>query len=290
MNGPTVGELYREACEILSRAGIDSPRLDARVLLGAVIDGGEQAVFGYPERPVAPADARRARDLVAKRAARLPLSQVLGRKEFWSLDFEVTGDTLTPRPDTETLIGAVLAWISERDLAAPRIVDLGTGSGCILLTLLHALPGARGLGVDCSAAALAVAGRNAARLGLAERADFTKGDWCAGLDGPFDVAVSNPPYIPTGDIGGLDPEVARYEPLVALDGGLDGLAAYRVLARSVRSVLAPGGLFALEVGAGQALAVCRLLGEAGFDEVSTHADLSGLDRCVLGTAPVEGEK
>lgn len=285
MSGLTVGELYREACETLSGAGINNPRLDARILLGAVVDGGEAAVFGYPERPVASADVRRARDLVAKRASRLPLSQVLGRKEFWSLDFEVTGDTLTPRPDTETLIDAVLAWIAERKLTAPRILDLGTGSGCILLTLLHALPGARGVGIDCSTAALAIAKRNAVRLAMSGRADFVKGDWCAGAAGPFDVVVSNPPYIPTGDIGGLDPEVARYEPLVALDGGLDGLDAYRTLARSVQAVLAPGGLFALEVGAGQAAAVVRMFGDAGFDGVSTYADLSGLDRCVLGTAP-----
>lgn len=284
----TIGDLLHEVRSLLAGAGVDSSRLDARVIVASVLDGGEAAVFGYPERDVSDADAHAVRALAQRRANREPMSQVLGRREFWSLDFEVTGDTLTPRPDTETLIEDVLAWAGRRqagDTRPLRILDLGTGSGCILLSLLHALDGATGLGVDCSDDALKVAMRNAERLGLAGRAAFRKGNWMDGVDERFDLVVSNPPYIPTGDIGALDPEVARFEPLVALDGGLDGLAAYRTIAAGVRGVLAPGGAVFLEVGAGQARRVARLLADAGLAEVSVRADLASLDRCVSGFEP-----
>lgn len=280
-----IGELLYEVQTQLAEAGIENPRLDARVLLGNIVDGGEATVFGYPEREVPAVQVRKIRALAARRAAREPMSQVLGEKEFWSLGFEVTGDTLTPRPDTETLIEAMLAWAGRRNGRPLRILDLGTGSGCILLTLLHAIPDAQGLGVDCSAAALGVARRNADRLGLSGRARFQQGNWTDGIDERFDLVVANPPYIPTGDIGGLDPEVARFEPLVALDGGLDGLVAYRRIAQSVGDVLAPDGAVFLEVGAGQAPEVARLLGDAGLADVSVRADLSGLDRCVCGFQP-----
>lgn len=289
----TLGEIYKEACETLSAAGIDNARLDARVLLGAVIDGGEAAIFGYPEREVSVSDARRIRDLVSQRATRVPLSQVLGHKEFWSLDFEVTADTLTPRPDTETLIEAVVDAVGKRRDEALRILDLGTGSGCILLTLLHALPKASGLGIDRSEEALRVARRNAKKMGLEERAVFIEGDWVKGVSEKFDFIVSNPPYIPSGDIGGLAPEVARFEPILALDGGLDGLEAYRIIAAAARERLLPDGEIFLEVGAGQAQRVAEMLKEGGLEEVDVFVDLAGLDRCVSGcrkTGPKEEKR
>lgn len=283
----TLGELLKEARDTLAAAGIDTARLDARVLLGAVVEGGEAAVFGYPEREIPAVDVRRVRDLIAKRAARQPLSQVLGHKEFWSLDFEVTEDTLTPRPDTETLIEMVLDAVAANCCAPLRVLDLGTGSGCILLTVLNNLPNATGLGVDKGAGALAVARRNAQHLGLAGRAAFQAGDWAAGIDEAFDLVVSNPPYIPRADIGGLDPEVARFEPILALDGGLDGLDAYRVIAGDALALLKPGGQLFLEVGAGQADAVADLVRAGGLIDVAIRADLGRLDRCVSARRAVE---
>lgn len=282
----TIGALLHEVQTQLADAGIDNPRLDARVLLGAVIEGGEAAVFGYPEREVEGGALRRVREMAKHRAAREPMSQVLGEKEFWSLMFEVTGDTLTPRPDTETMIEAVLAWAGKRAAPSLRILDMGTGSGCIVLSLLHALPNATGLGVDCSGEALAVAKRNADRLSLGDRVQFQTGNWADGIETRFDAVVANPPYIPSGDIAMLDPEVARFEPLVALDGGLDGLDPYRVIAQSIRGVLAPGGAVFLEMGIGQENDVAEMLRTAGLEDIAIHADLSGLDRCVVGHNPI----
>ena len=209
--------------------------------------------------------------------ARRPISQILGHREFWSLDFEVTEATLDPRPDSETLVAAVL----ERMASPARILDLGTGTGCLLLSLLHERPGAWGLGIDRSPAAAAVAARNARRLGLGARAAFAVSDWDSALSGTFEAVVSNPPYIPDAEIEGLAPEVAWHEPRSALAGGVDGLDAYRRIARVLPSLLAPGGLAALEVGAGQAPDVARLLAAEGLVEIATAHDLASVERVVL---------
>jgi release factor glutamine methyltransferase len=212
------------------------------------------------------------------------MSQILGHREFWSLDFKVTSDVLTPRPDSETVIEAVLEHVGDRRRPL-RIVDLGVGSGCLLLALLSELPAASGLGVDQSVAALAIARQNGERLGLGERVRWHEGDWLDGIDERFDIIVSNPPYIPTAALAALDPEL-RYEPRAALHGGRDGLDAYRSIARHLRQKLMPGGIVALEIGHDQGNAVTAILTAAGLDAWRRRADLSGRERCILACARV----
>jgi release factor glutamine methyltransferase len=215
------------------------------------------------------------------------MAHILGRREFWSLDFAVTSDTLTPRPDSETLVAAVLDIVAGRDRPL-GILDLGTGTGCLLLALLHELPNATGVGVDRSAAALAVALGNAQALGLAPRVQFHEGDWGEGLTGRFDVVISNPPYIVSADVPNLSPEV-RHEPRLALDGGADGLDAYRALAPHVGRLLEPAGVAVLEIGEGQAPAVEEILRTAGLKPVDRRRDLAGIERCIVArSAPYEG--
>jgi release factor glutamine methyltransferase len=216
--------------------------------------------------------------VVARRARREPVSRIVGRREFWSLDFMLSPATLDPRPDSECLIEAALAAAPED--AATLVLDLGTGSGCLLLAFLSERKRATGLGVDLSADAVATARENAARLGLAERARFAVGDWGAGVTGGFDLILCNPPYIPAGDIEGLAPEVAHHDPRLALAGGEDGLEAYRELAPELARLLRPRGRAVLEVGHGQADAVGRLMAAAGLSTHARRADLGGIERCL----------
>ena len=261
----------------LAAAGIPGARREARLILAHALGVEPATILGYPERPVV--DARCYDGLIVRRAGREPLSHLTGRREFWSLDFEVTPATLDPRADSETLVEAVLAAIPDRR-AALSILDFGTGTGCLLLALLTELPNALGLGVDIAEDALAVARRNAARLGLADRALFAGGDWGASLTGPFDVIVGNPPYIPAGEIAGLQREVAEYEPRRALDGGADGLDAYRRLGPDISRLLARRGLAVLEFGLGQGPAVARLMSAEGLAPQGFNADIAGHDRCL----------
>lgn len=253
---------------------------DARLLLAAALAAPRLALALAPERPLCAAEAARFEAFLARRAAGEPVSRILGRREFWSLEFEVDSSVLDPRPDTETVVEAALAATANR--AAPlEILDLGCGSGCILLALLSELPNAFGLGLDRSPAALATARRNARRLGFAARCRFLAADWAAPLAGAFDLAVSNPPYVPSGEIEGLAPEVSRHDPRAALDGGADGLDAYRALAAALPRLLRSGGLAVLEIGATQASAAADLLTAAGLRVVETRRDLAGRDRCLV---------
>jgi release factor glutamine methyltransferase len=236
--------------------------------------------MAFPERIVESQACARLQELVARRATREPMAQILGRREFWSLTFRVTPDTLDPRPDSETLVHAVLDQVPDRS-ASLRLVDFGTGTGCLLLSLLHELPHATGLGVDLSEAALAVAEENAKSLGLGARASFQLGNWDAGIAPAFDIVLSNPPYIPSGDIAALQPEVASFEPRQALDGGADGLDAYRRLAPAAARLLPSGGLAAFEAGFGQAESVTAIGQAAGLRHVATARDLGAVQRCVL---------
>jgi release factor glutamine methyltransferase len=275
----TLGDLQRFGRARLAAAGVASAALDATLLLCAATGERREVVMAYPERPVIPEAAEAYRAMIDRRAAREPVSRILGRREFWGLDFMVAPAVLDPRPDTETLVRAALDWLEGRPPA--RIVDLGTGSGCILLALLHEHPDATGLGIDVSEDALTVARVNARTLGLAEQAMFARGDWLSELpDGSADMIVSNPPYIPRAEIAGLDPEVAVYDPAGALDGGADGLDAYRRIAADLARVLAPGGAVFLEIGAGQEDAVTALLEAGGADAVQQFHDLSGRVRCL----------
>ncbi|MBK8158745.1 MAG: peptide chain release factor N(5)-glutamine methyltransferase [Rhodospirillaceae bacterium] len=268
----------------LRAAGIETPAGEARLLLGVAAQLPPAIMIGFPERSV-PAEAAEAyRALIARRADREPVSHLLGRREFWSRPFIVSRDVLDPRPDSEALIEAVLAEIGDRQ-APLRILDFGIGSGCLLLTLLSELPRARGWGVDLSPAALVIAERNATQLRLADRVVLRQGRWDEALlpedRQPFDLIVSNPPYIPTADMLALAPEVVRHEPHLALDGGQDGLDAYRHLARALPPLLAPGGLIALEIGLGQGESVRGLMVAGGLLASGSAFDLANRERCLL---------
>ena len=260
------------------RAG-EEAGLDARLLIEAATGLSHAALIAAPEAPLGAA-AEPLAAMAARRLAGEPVSRILGWRDFWSLRFRVTEATLDPRPDTETLIEAAVDLLAARKSEALRLVDFGTGTGAILAALLTEFPQATGIGVDLSADAAEVARENLSRLGLAARARVAIGDWDEGLDGLFDLVASNPPYIPSADIAGLAPEVRGHDPRLALDGGADGLDAYRRLAAVAARRLAPGGLALFEVGAGQAGAVAALLGEAGLAALPPRADLGGVMRVV----------
>lgn len=281
---PGTGTVLAEATRRLKEAGIDAPRLDALLLLSHASGFSPDRLRIDPDLELSPDAADRFAALIARRIGREPVSQILGRREFWSLDFQVSRDVLDPRPDSETLVAAVLEQIGDRQ-AALRIVDFGTGSGCLLLALLHELPNAAGLGIDRSPAALTVARANAASLGLATRADLREGHWGEGLNGAFDILISNPPYIESAAIAALAPEVAQHEPRLALDGGADGLDAYRQLVPDLARLAAKGALIALEIGQGQDAAVMAMLAAAGMEAITGKPDLSGTIRVVLARKP-----
>lgn len=266
--------LLAEAVRALRAAGIDTPERDARRLLAhaAGIPPDRVTLLLTEDLDEDRADAFRA--LVARRAAREPVSQILGRRDFFGLSFRVTRDTLDPRPETEILVEAALARPFE------HILDLGTGTGCILLSCLFNRPAARGLGVDISAAALDVARENAAALGLSDRVEFVQSDWFANVQGRFDLIVSNPPYIAQDEMAGLSPEVRDWEPHLALSPGGDGLGAYRAIAAGVGRFLAPGGRVLVEIGPTQARDVCAILADAGLYGIDVLRDLDGRDRVV----------
>jgi len=266
----------------LAAAGIAGARGEARLLLAHATGLGLETLIGYPERVVG--DCSDYERLLARRAAREPLSHLIGRREFWSLDFTVTRDTLDPRADSEAVIEAALARIADRS-AALRIADLGTGTGCLLAALLSMLPNASGLALDRDPATAAIAARNLAALGFAGRAHVMAGDWGEALARAFDLVVVNPPYIPSGEIGGLQPEVAHYEPRRALDGGPDGLAALRRVIAGLPALLTAGGTAVVEFGDGQGDAVTRLAVDAGLSVVALHRDLAGRDRCIVCESP-----
>ncbi|WP_316979754.1 peptide chain release factor N(5)-glutamine methyltransferase [Shumkonia mesophila] len=280
----TVGALLAGAAGRLAEARVESARLDARLIVGMALGLDAAALLARRDDAVDALAAQRVAELLGRRERREPMSHILGEREFWSLPFRVTAATLTPRPDSETLIEAALAWAAARDYpggAGLHVLDFGTGTGCLLLALLSEWPAAAGTGVDISPAALAVARDNARALGLAGRARFLAGDWGCDLAERFQVIVANPPYIADGDLDRLDPEVARYEPRLALAGGADGLAAYRALAPHVRRLLADDGAAFLEIGQGQAVEVTAILAETGLRVVTFMADLGGTPRCLV---------
>ena len=276
----TIGALIADGAARLKQAGIEAPLREARLLLGQAAGLGLSTMIGWSERGVPNEAAATFRIFIARRLLHEPVSRILGRREFWSLDFAVTAATLDPRPDTETLVEAVLAALPDRK-APLRLADFGTGTGCILLALLSELPNAYGIGIDRSPEAARVAAGNAAALGFAGRAGFVVGDWAESVGVGIDVVVSNPPYIPSAQIDGLDPEVAAYDPVTALDGGADGLDAYRRLAPEFARILRPGGLAGFEIGQGQDRDVAALCRDAGLQVIEIRPDLAGIGRVVL---------
>ncbi len=280
MSGTTLAAMLAAAAERLAAAGIEDFRREARLLLAAATGWDDGVMIGHLERALGVAQVATLDGLLEQRCRRVPMAQVLGQRGFWTHDFRVTADTLTPRPESELLIEAALA----RAGAPRRVLDFGTGTGCLLLTLLAAWPDAWGLGVDRSAAALVVARENARNLELEDRAAFLQADWAAPLHGSFDVVVANPPYIEAGVIDGLEPEVARHEPRLALDGGTDGLDAYRLLLPALPGLLAPGGMAFFEHGAGQRGVLAQLAAVSGVAVIDGLDDLAGHDRCLVLTA------
>jgi len=265
----------------LEAVGLPGPVIDARLLVEAAADATRLDIVTDPHRLLTPEQAAQLEDYLERRSRREPVSHILGRKGFWKIMLQVTPDVLTPRPDTECVVDAVLKATGEHDRLS--ILDLGVGSGAILLAILAERPNAKGLGVDVSEDALAVARDNAAHLGLAGRCALLRGDWADGLsDAGFDIVTANPPYIASEVIETLEPEVRVHEPRLALDGGADGLDAYRRLAPEILRVLKPGGRFAVEIGYDQKAAVEDLFRAAGAAGVTTQQDLAGLDRVVLG--------
>ena len=279
----TVAGLVRRAAKQLSLRGSDTAALDARLLLQAAASITHADFVAGPDL-ILPADVTaRFWLLVERRCNFEPISRILGAREFYGRSFRVTPDVLDPRADTETLIGATLALA--KDKVPLRILDLGTGSGAIVVTLLAELPGALAVATDLSAAALQVAKGNAEALGVANRARFVRANWFDGVDGRFDFIVSNPPYIPLGDIACLAVDVREFDPAKALDGGPDGLEAYRRIASGAEGNLAPKGHVILEIGAGQENAVNDLFRGQGFDRESRHFDLAGHVRCLVFNRP-----
>ena len=277
----TLVKAWQGAKARLEAAGVAGPVIDARLLVEAAADATRVDIVTDPHRLLTAEQETLLETYVSRRERREPVSHILGRKGFWKIMLSVTSDVLTPRPDTEVVVDEVLKATQENQAFA--MLDLGVGSGAILLAVLAERPAAKGLGVDVSEEALAVARENAANLGLGGRVALLRGDWTAGLDsGAFDIVVSNPPYIATGVIETLEPEVKTHEPRLALDGGADGLDAYRLLAPEIMRVLKPGGQFAVEIGYDQKTAVEALFREAGATEVRTVLDLGNRDRVVRG--------
>ena len=266
---------------LLRAAGVAEPRREARSILRHGEGVAPEALLLEPDAEIEPEDLARAEAVLDRRVRHEPLSRILGAREFWSLSFRITPAVLDPRPDSETLVAAVLARLAAKTGEGLRILDLGTGCGCLLLALLSELPQAQGLGIDLSPAAVALARQNAQDLGLASRATFQIGDWTDGLAGGWDLLVCNPPYIGAAELPGLLPEVRQHDPQMALSPGPDALAAYRRIIPAMPALLAPGGQVAFEVGIGQASAVAGLLRAAGLGKLETVDDLRGIARVVL---------
>lgn len=271
-----------QAVARLRTAGVPDPVGDARCLLAHALGIASDRLTLHLHEPMADAAAARFYTLIDARASRRPVSHLIGTRLFWGRAFRVTGDVLDPRPETETLIAVALAE------PALRVLDLGTGSGAIALTLLAEIPGATGVAVDVSAAALAVAKQNAGALGLTDRVEFARSDWWGAVSGRFDLIVSNPPYIADSEISALSPEVREWEPRMALVPAHDdgsGLTAYRAIARGAVAHLLPAGRLIVEIGPTQGTAVAAMFRAAGLTDVVLHPDMDGRDRVIIARAP-----
>jgi len=284
-DGKTVEEARRALASYLKDSGIDSGELDARLLVGHALGLDFTAMITAATRRLKREEARRVEEFTRRRMAGEPVARILGNKEFWGLNFRLSPATLVPRPDTETVVELALETCRGQPPIGGRrrIADIGTGSGAILLALLTELPDATGVGTDISLEALRTARDNAARLGLAPRTSFVACNYVAALSGAFDLIVSNPPYIRSADIAGLEQEVREYDPARALDGGPDGLDAYRAIAPGAAHLLAPGGTLIVEAGYGQSGPIADLMVNCGLTpDLPPKADLAGIPRAVSG--------
>ena len=271
----------REAVISLKRAHIETAALDARILLQHVMGISHERLLAEESLALTPGQYASYQKLIGKRGRRCPVAQLIGSREFYGRRFKVTEHTLDPRPDSETLIEAVLEWAGSGKAKPFTLLDFGTGTGCLLLTLLKEMSNARGVGVDISKEALSVARENAIGLELQERASFRQQDWNQNIQGTFDIIVANPPYILTRDIAALEPEVSQYEPRLALDGGNDGLDAYRTIMPKLPGLLNGGGIAAFEIGMGQEEEVRKIVAGGLGLVTSVKKDLAGIPRCIL---------
>jgi release factor glutamine methyltransferase len=287
-DGASISEAVRLMAQSFRLAGADSPEVDARALLGHALHLERPQLLSQSDRILEAREIAVVSALAARRLKHEPVARILGRKEFWSLVLQLSPDVLVPRPETETVVEAALDVVTRVGLRMEklRLLDIGTGSGALLLALLSELPEATGTATDISPAALEVARSNAQRNGLAGRCSFLACDFAAGVSGPFDLVVSNPPYVARGDIATLAPEVRDYDPAVALDGGNDGLDGYRAIATEASRLLAPGARLIVELGLGQEPAVRTLFTKAGLNVGAVRNDLAGIPRALAaGMAP-----
>jgi len=275
----TLAEALARLTDSLGRCGIEDARREARLTVGAACGVSPAAMIAEPEQRLGAA-ARKLTNFAARRAAGEPLSRIVGSREFWGLALTISPDVLDPRPETETVVEAAVAMFRDRRMDALRILDLGVGSGALLCALLAEFANACGLGVDISASAAKVARGNIEACGLTRRATIRVTDWTNDLVGPFDLIVSNPPYVRSADIAGLSREVRDFDPRLALNGGADGLDAYRAIVPKLPPLLAAGGWLLLEIGAGQAADVLAVTTRAGFVDCAVHRDIAGLERVV----------
>jgi len=280
---PSVDAARRGVARRFRDGGIDTPDLDARILVGHALGLDHTALMLAGERCLQPAEIARVETFAARRLGREPIARIIGTKEFWGLPLKVTPDVLVPRPETETVVEQALAAVDRTGARSRplRIADLGVGSGAILIALLVELPNASAVGTDRDPAALALARENARRSGVAPRATFVACDFGVGVAPGCDLVVTNPPYIRTGDIAELEPDVREFDPRGAIDGGVDGLAAYRVIAVHAQHILTPGAHLIAEIGKGQADAVAALFAAAGFGRIRIVPDLAGVPRVVV---------
>ena len=283
----SIAETVRLVSQAFRAAHIEAPEADARLLIGHALHLSRAQLTAQAYRLLEAREVNMISALAARRLRHEPVARILGRKEFWSLELQVTPAVLVPRPETETLIESALEAVTAQGLRLEklRVLDIGTGSGALLLAALKELPNAIGTGTDISADALEVARANAERLQLAARCTFVACDIAIGVAGPFDLILSNPPYIASGDIASLMPEVRDYDPILALDGGNDGLDFYRAIAADALRLLAPGGRLIIELGAGQEAAVSALFTKAGLAVDQARKDLAGIPRSLGATAP-----
>jgi len=281
--GLTIADARRRLAQAFHDSGIDTAALDARLLVGHAVGVDHARLTARAGDRLTPAQTERIAALAARRLRHEPVARIIGSAEFWSLPLALNGATLVPRPDTETVVEAALDMLRQRGRAdhALRIADLGTGSGAILLALLSELKAAWGVATDLSLSALTCARDNAIALGLSERTSFVACSYAAALKGPFDLMVSNPPYIATTEIAALDPDVRDFDPALALDGGADGLDAYRAIADDASRVMTSGGLLIVELGVGQAAPVRSLFESQGLAHLDTRADLGGIPRALI---------
>lgn len=275
----TADQALRQAIPRLAAAEVESPARDARLLLAHAMGLPVDRLTLHLTDALTMAQRQEFDRSIAARAARQPVAQILGRRLFWGLSFHVTRDTLDPRPETELLVATAVVQPFR------RMLDLGTGTGCVLLSCLFDMQRAKGLGVDISRPALVVAAKNARDLGLSDRATFLGSDWFDGVAGSFDLIVSNPPYLAQDEIASLNPEVRDWEPRLALTPGEDGLAAYRTIAQGAGARLVPNGRLLVEIGPTQGQAVARLFAQAGFADIRILPDLDGRDRVVAAVKP-----